>query len=99
LNVMNMYGGEMSNERKFRVALSKDALKYYRKVDERTANRLDHCFASLESDPFGEGDIRPLKGTKGRYRYRIGNLRVIYGVDVKDRIVRVFAIVPRGEAY
>jgi mRNA interferase RelE/StbE len=89
----------MSNEPRFRVALSKDALKYYQKVDAGTAARLDRCFANLEQDPFGSGDIKPLKAMKGKYRYRVGRLRVIYGVILEERVVRVFAILPRGEAY
>lgn len=89
----------MSNEQKFRVALSKDALKYYRKLDANTAAKLDQCFKILEEDPFGGGDIKPLKGVKGRYRCRVGKLRVIYGVDLEERIVKVFVILPRGEVY
>ena len=89
----------MSNEQKFRVAFSKDALKYYRKVDANTAARLDRCFEVLEDDPFSGGDIKPLKGMRGRYRYRVGKLRVLYGIDLEDRMVKVFAILSRGEAY
>ena len=89
----------MSSEQRFRVALSKDALKYYQKVDADTAARLDRCFARLEEDPFGGGDVKPLKGMRGKYRYRVGELRVIYGVSLEERVVKVFAILPRGEAY
>ena len=89
----------MSIERQFRLALSKDALKYYQKLDASVAARLDQCFKTLEEDPFSGGDIKPLKGVKGRYRYRIGKLRVIYGVDLEERIVKVFVILPRGEVY
>jgi len=89
----------MSSERKFRVALSKDALKYYRKLDTNTAARLDRCFKILEEDPFSGGDIKPLRGAKGRYRYRVGRLRVIYGIDLEERTVKVFVILPRGGVY
>lgn len=34
----------------FRIALSKEALKYYNRVSVTTAARLDRCFASLESE-------------------------------------------------
>jgi mRNA-degrading endonuclease RelE of RelBE toxin-antitoxin system len=40
-----------------------------------------------------------LRGVKGRYRYRVGKLRIIYGIDLDERIVKVFAILPRGESY
>ncbi|MCL0094571.1 type II toxin-antitoxin system RelE/ParE family toxin [Dehalococcoidales bacterium] len=89
----------MSSEQQFRVALSQNALKYYQKVDTDTAARLDHCFKSLEQNPFGRGDIKPLRGIEGRYRYRVGKLRVIYGVDLEERVVKIFAIQPRGKAY
>ena len=89
----------MSSEQQFRVALSKSALKYYQKVDTDTATRLDHCFKSLEQDPLGGGDIKPLRGTEGKHRYRVGKLRVIYGVDLEERVVKIFAILPRGEVY
>ncbi len=41
----------MSKEPMFRIALSREALKYYNRVSVVTAARLDKCFASLESDP------------------------------------------------
>jgi len=37
----------MSNGQKFRVALSRDALKYYQKVDADAAARLDRCFGAV----------------------------------------------------
>jgi len=83
----------------FRIALSKEALKYYNKVSIVTAARLDKCFASLESDPHKGSNIKPLRVMTGRYRYRVGNLRVIYKVDSDNKMVYVIAILPRGQAY
>ena len=83
----------------FRIALSKEALKYYNRVSEVTAARLDKCFASLESEPLKGSNIKSLKGLAGKYRYRIGNLRVIYEVDHANSTVYVVAILPRGQAY
>jgi len=89
----------MSNEQKFRIALSKEALKYYNRVSTTTAERLDRCFSSLESEPIKGSSIKPLKEMAGKYRYRIGNLRVIYEVDLEKRTVNVMAILPRRQAY
>ncbi len=83
----------------FRIALSKEALKYYEKVSVTTATRLDRCFASLESNPLKGSNIKTLKGIRGKYRYRIGNIRVIYEVDHTNSTVYVIAILPRGQAY
>ena len=89
----------MSNEQKFKIALSREALKHYNKVNTSTAARLDKCFIKLESEPLKGSSIKPLKEMAGKYRYRIGNLRVIYEVDIVNRIVNVMAILPRGQAY
>jgi mRNA interferase RelE/StbE len=89
----------MSNEQTFRIALSKDALKYYNKVSTATAARLDKCFINLESEPFRGPDVKPLKGLNGKYRYRIGKLRILYEIDSNKRIVYILAILPRGQAY
>ncbi len=89
----------MSNERVYKVALSREALKYYNKVSTSVAARLDKCFSKLESDPLHGPNIRPLKEMAGKYRYRIGNLRVIFEADTAKRIVSIIAILPRGQAY
>ncbi|MEK7353132.1 MAG: type II toxin-antitoxin system RelE/ParE family toxin [Chloroflexota bacterium] len=92
-------GGVMSNERKFRIALSREALKYYNKVSVTTAGRLDKCFSNMELDPIKGANIKPLREMAGKYRYRVGSLRVIYEVDTEKAIVSVMAILPRGQAY
>jgi mRNA interferase RelE/StbE len=89
----------MSNEQTFKIALSKETLKYYNKVSVNTAARLDKSFTILESDPVQGVNIKPLKGVAGKFRYRAGNLRIIYQVDLVKRIVYVLAILPRGQAY
>ncbi|HSW57884.1 MAG TPA: hypothetical protein VLH15_05745 [Dehalococcoidales bacterium] len=41
----------MSNEPIFKIALSREALKYYNKISVNTAARLDKSFTSLDTDP------------------------------------------------
>jgi mRNA interferase RelE/StbE len=89
----------MSSEQIFKIALSKEALKYYNKVSVNSAAKLDKSFTSLESDPIQGTNIKPLKGMTGKYRYRAGNLRIIYEVDVVGKIVYILAVLPRGQAY
>ena len=79
----------------YEVRLSRRAQRYYERVDADTARRLDRCFEALTKDPYRGGDIKPLKGMKGVYRFRVGDLRVIYEVEVAKRIVKVYSILPR----
>ncbi|MDI6760121.1 MAG: type II toxin-antitoxin system RelE/ParE family toxin [Candidatus Brocadiaceae bacterium] len=82
----------------YRVILQRQAERYYRRADKTTARRLDKCFSELEKDPYS--NTRALKGEfKGLHRLRIGNLRVIVGINSDTRIVNVLAILPRGDIY
>ena len=83
----------------YEVLLSRQAQKYYERVDSDTASRLNQCLDILVVSPFGGGDIKPLKGRKGTYRFRVGDLRVIYEVDAGRKKVKVLTILPRGQAY
>jgi len=83
----------------FKVALSKEALKYYTKVGKNTALRLDKSFITLETDPLQNSNSKLLKGMGETYHFRIGDLRIIYQVDITEKVVYILAILPRGQAY
>jgi mRNA interferase RelE/StbE len=91
--------GAMSNEPKFNIVLSREALKYYAKVSLNIAERLDKCFIVLESEPIKGLNRKLLKGMNGKYRYKVGGLRVIYQIELGKRVVSIIAILPRGQAY
>ena len=83
----------------FRIFLTKEAAKFYQKSDETTKDRLDKCFGVLKTDPADGPNIKRLRGElSGLYRYRMGQLRVIYKIE-EDRIVIIIAIGSRGGVY
>lgn len=57
--------------------------------------------AELEQDPITlRGDtIKPLKGWKNLWRYRLGDYRLIYSVVPESRVVQLLAIGPRHNVY
>ena len=83
----------------FKVLLMPAALKFYKEVSEEFAKRLNKCFEDLESNPFWGPNIKVLKGEKRRYRYRVGEHRVIYSVDKENNKVIITLIAPRSSAY
>lgn len=86
----------------FKVELSDDAGKYYEKAGRSTQERLDKALDAIAKDPFDvqHRNIQPLHGPfKGLWRYRLGNLRIVYQVDAEAGIVWIAAIRPRGEVY
>ncbi len=94
-----MSSSAKSNEANFRIALSRDAANYYQKLDNKTAKRINIALETIAKEPFRAEGVRPIRTIPGRYRYRVGKLRIIFGVDSHERIVKVFAIVTRGKAY
>ena len=83
---------------KWRIALSKDSGKFYEKAPEVTVKRLNTAFSKLSKDPFMRG-VRPVKSEKGVFRLRVGNLRLLFGINKEDRIIEIYAILPRSDAY
>lgn len=83
----------------FGLLLMPAALKFYKSSPDELAKKLNKCFEDLESDSFWGPNIKLLKGEKRRYRYRIGDYRVIYGIDKENNKVFVTLIASRALVY
>ena len=84
----------------YRVELSREAQRFYEQCDKPIAKKLARCFESLESDPRAGNNIKPLKGKfTGSYRYRVGDLRVIYTINYQTVTVFVVTIAKRSDVY
>jgi mRNA interferase RelE/StbE len=84
---------------KFEVILVSHALKFYKNCSLELAARLNKCFESLETNPFYGPNIKRLQGEEKRYRYRVGDYRVIYSIDKDSKKVVVTLISQRPSAY
>lgn len=83
----------------FEVFLMPAALKFYKSCPEEIVRRLNKCFEDLESNPFWGPNIKVLMGEKRRYRYRISDYRVIYGIDKEKNKVFITLIASRSSVY
>jgi mRNA interferase RelE/StbE len=84
---------------KFEVILVSDALKFYKHCPAGLVERLNKCFEALENNPFFGPHIKRLRDEERRYRYRIGDHRVIYTVDKEAKKIIVTLIAPRSSVY
>lgn len=82
----------------YRLQIERKPLKFVAKQDKPTRKRIMDSLVALTKIP-PEGDIKSLKGYSGLYRLRVGDFRVIYEVDHKERVVYVVAIGNRGDVY
>jgi mRNA interferase RelE/StbE len=76
----------------FQIIYSKNALKFLKKQDKSTQQRI---ITAIEKLPL-EGDIIKLQGTDG-YRLRVGTFRVLFNVD--GIIIDIIDIGNRGQIY
>jgi mRNA interferase RelE/StbE len=84
----------------YRVRLTKSAAKDYRSVETALAKRLAKAFEMLEQNPRQHPNIKALKGElAGRYRYRVGDYRVVYRIDDDTAEVIILLIKHRREVY
>ncbi len=84
----------------FALRLSRQAERTLRQADAPTRARIGRALDRLQHDPFDDTlDVRPLRAQPAAWRLRVGDWRVIYDVDLRDRIVEVHLILPRGDAY
>ena len=84
----------------YSVEFYKQAARYYNKLEAKIQRRINTAIDEIIENPFEGPHIKKLKGRlEGKYRYDIGSLRVIYYVDLNDKIIYVEAIGPRGDVY
>lgn len=86
----------------WRIEVKPTAEKQYLKLDKTARRRIKKALRELESAerPLLHARVRPLTGKlKGDYRVRVGDWRVLLTPDPKARVLSVYAVLPRGDAY
>jgi mRNA interferase RelE/StbE len=86
----------------WKIEVKPTAEKYYVKLDKKTRTRMKEALRELENcdDPLSHPNVRALTGKlQGDFRLRVGKWRILFTPNIKKRILYVFAVVPRGDAY
>lgn len=78
----------------------KKAAKYYESRDDKTAKRINKAIEAMCRNPMEGLHIKRLRGRHdGKYRYAVGDLRIVYRVNVEEKTILIEAIGPRGDIY
>jgi len=86
----------------WKIEVKPAAEKYYLKLDKRTRERIKQALRELEGEenPLLHPDVRALTGKlHGDYRLRVGGWRILFTPDKEKKMIYVYAILPRGDAY
>ncbi len=79
------------------VHIAKPAQKEMSNLPAGVVTRVDEAIIKLETNPYVTGS-RKLRGIRG-YRFRVGRYRILYDIDQTARIVTIFGIRHRKDAY
>ncbi len=84
--------------------ISQNAASYLKRLPRKRQESIAQVFEHLcHGSPFQHPNptvIKPLKGEyKGLWRYRIGDIRIIYEVDQINQTISIIAIDNRGNVY
>lgn len=76
---------------------------FIKRLDRKIQRRIDEAFEYILRSPFRHSNptvIRRLHGKKkGLYRYRLGDVRIIYRVNGEEKSIRILQIDNRGDIY
>ena len=81
----------------FEVRLTKQPIKYLKKLPDKLQKAFFACFEALESNPFILAE--PLHGPlKGKYKVALGDYRLICEIFPAKPAVKIIYIGPRGDS-
>lgn len=86
----------------WRIEVKPTAEKQYLKLDKSVRQRIQSALLELEQaeNPLFHHAVRNLTGKlRGDYRLRVGDWRVLFTPDRAEKVIYVYAILPRGAAY
>lgn len=86
----------------WRSEVEPSAEKQYLELDTTTRQRIKQALYELEAaeSPLLLPRVRPLTGRlKGEVRVRVGGWRLLLTPDREARVLHLYAILPRGDAY
>lgn len=75
------------------ITYSRASVKVINSMDKATKQRIK---AGIEGIP--KGNIKPLRGSPGTYRLRVGDWRILFSYP-EDGIILIEKIGPRGDVY
>ena len=99
LDLVDLKNGQRL-KKMYEVLISHEAVKYYKRQDKTTKKRLNKCIENISKEPQSGSHIKRLHGElEGKYRYEMSGLRIIYEINIKDKIVKIKSIKGRGDIY
>jgi len=85
----------------FRIRIKKKAFKKLETLAPAHHEAIRALLSILKTDPipYHDFDVAKLAGRSDDYRVRVGNVRAVYTVDWKEKIITISRLDARGKVY
>jgi len=81
----------------YTVRLSRQAEKFYKKLEKNVKARVREALLTLENQPYAGKQLHV--ELKNNYSMRVGKSRIVYTISEKDKTIYIIAIGPRKTIY
>ena len=82
----------------FNISYSNRSKKFLNKADKVLVNRLIEKIEKLRENPIIH-DTKTVEGSKGLFRVRVGDYRILYEVDYRNNLIGIIKIDKRPRVY
>jgi mRNA interferase RelE/StbE len=83
----------------FSLIFDKEATKYLKKLDLSVRRRIRDSLVELAENPYSDPHVKRLKGFKDLFRKRVGDYRIVFGMDTENSVIMVLRVASRGQVY
>jgi len=83
---------------RFTICYSRRSTNFLKKADKVLVKRLIEKIEKLRKDPIIH-DTKTVEGSKGVFRVRVGDYRILYEVDYKNNLIGIVKIDKRPKVY
>jgi mRNA interferase RelE/StbE len=82
----------------YEIFIEKKAEKDLRKLPKNYQNKIIQKILDLKNNP-KPIDVRKIASSENYYRVRVGDYRIIYEINYKEKRINIFRVRHRKEAY
>jgi mRNA interferase RelE/StbE len=84
----------------YKTILHRNVAKFYEAAEKKDKTRIARAIEEIAKNPRTNVHIKKLQGDLGRmYRYRLGELRILFEIHDDIKTIRIKSIDSRGSAY
>ena len=81
----------------YQVIFSRRAERVFLSLPDKTARRIKEAVERLKQEPRIHGTIKLENAPVASYRYRVGDIRILFDIDDKDQVIEILDIRKRDE--